>query len=83
MEYLINAANALYLVAYFARDMRWLRALTIIAAGLLAVYFYLLPAPVMAAVYWNVLFGGLNAYQLLRLVAPQRLGGSRALLSNI
>jgi hypothetical protein len=29
MECLINAANALYLFAYFARDMRRLRALTI------------------------------------------------------
>jgi len=70
MEYLINAANALYLVAYFARDMRWLRALTIVAAGLLAAYFFLLPDPVMTAVYWNLLFGALNAWQLLRLVAP-------------
>lgn len=66
MEILINAANALYLVAYFARDMRWLRALTIVAAGLLAAYFWLLPEPVMTAVVWNLLFGALNAIQLLR-----------------
>ena len=71
MEYLINAANALYLIAYFARDMRWLRALTIVAAGLLSAYFFLLPQPVMAAVYWNLLFGALNAWQLLRLVSAR------------
>jgi hypothetical protein len=71
MDFLINAANVLYLVAFFARDMRWLRALTIVAAGLLAAYFFLLPEPVMAAVVWNLLFGALNAYQLLRLVAPR------------
>ena len=71
MEYLINAANALYLLAYFVRDMLWLRAFTIVGASLLAVYFYLLPEPVMTAVYWNFLFGTLNAYHLLRLVASR------------
>ena len=71
MEVLINAANVLYLIAYFVRDMRWLRAFTIVAAGLLAAYFFLLPDPVMTAVYWNLLFGALNAWQLLRLAAPR------------
>jgi hypothetical protein len=74
MEVLINAGNVLYLVAYFARDMRWLRALTIAAAGLLAAYFYLRPEPVMTAVLWNLLFGALNAWQLLRLAAPRLPG---------
>lgn len=46
--------------------MRRLRVLTIVAAGLLAAYFYLLPQPVMTAVVWNLLFGALNAIQLLR-----------------
>jgi len=77
MECLINAANALYLLAYFLRDMRWLRAFTIVAASLLAGCFFLLPQPVMAAVYWNVLFAALNAVQLLRLVAPARPAGAR------
>ena len=66
MEVLINAANVLYLIAYFVRDIRRLRAFTIVAAGLLAAYFYLLPEPVMTAVLWNLLFGALNAIQLLR-----------------
>lgn len=66
MEYLINAANVLYLIAYFVRDIRWLRAFTIAAAGLLAAYFYLLPEPLMTAVAWNLLFAALNAIQLLR-----------------
>ena len=74
MDYLINFANVVYLVAYFMRDIRWLRAFTVLAAGLLAAYFYLRPEPVMAAVYWNLFFGGLNAYQLLRLAVetPRR-----------
>ena len=82
MEVLINAGNVLYLVAYFARDMRWLRALTIAAAGLLAAYFYLLPEPVMAAVVWNLLFGALNAIQLLRLAAPGLAGRLKQYLGN-
>ena len=82
MEVLINAGNVLYLVAYFARDMRWLRALTIAAAGLLAAYFYLRPEPVMTAVVWNLLFGALNAIQLLRLAAPGLAGRLKQYLGN-
>ena len=82
MEVLINAGNVLYLVAYFARDMRWLRALTIAAAGLLAAYFYLRPEPVMTAVVWNLLFGALNAWQLLRLAAPRLPGLLKQYLAN-
>ena len=81
-EYLINSANVLYLIAYFVRDMRWLRAFTIVAAGLLAAYFYLLPEPVMAAVVWNLLFGALNAIQLLRLAAPGLAGRLKQYLGN-
>ena len=66
MDLLINFANVVYLVAYFMRDIRWLRAFTIVAASLLASYFYCRPEPLMAAVYWNVFFGALNAYHLAR-----------------
>ena len=55
-EYLINSANVLYLIAYFVRDMRWLRAFTIVAAGLLAAYFYLLPEPVIGMIEENLLY---------------------------
>ena len=87
MEYLINFANVLYLVAYFMRDIRWLRAFTVLAAGLLAAYFYLRPEPVMAAVYWNLFFGALNAYQLVRLAvetpkAPRTRRASGPLLAR-
>lgn len=77
MEYLINIANVLYLVAYFMRDIRWLRAFTIIAAGLLAAYFYFRPEPLMTAVYWNFFFGALNAYHLVRLGFEASGGSSR------
>jgi len=66
MDYLINLANVLYLVAYFMRDIRRLRAFTILASGMLAAYFYFRPEPLLAAVYWNLFFGGLNAYHLAR-----------------
>ena len=66
MDYLINLANALYVAAYFMRDIRWLRAFTILASSLLAAYFYFRPEPLMVAVYWNLFFGGLNAYHLAR-----------------
>ncbi len=73
MDSLINIANILYLLAYFVRDMLWLRVLTVIAAVSLIVYFYLLPDPLMTAVYWNTFFVGLNIYWVVRLLLERRV----------
>ena len=73
----INVANVLYLLAYFMRDIRWLRVFTIVAAGLLAAYFYFRSPPLMNAVYWNLFFGGLNAWQLARLALEAPKGSAK------
>ena len=49
MDILINAANVMYIVAYFTTDMLRLRVLTLFAACCLAVYFATQPEPL-----WNV-----------------------------
>ena len=67
MDLLINAANVLYVIAYFTNDMRRLRAMTLVAAACLAIYFASLPEPLWTAVGWNLFFLGLNIVQLARL----------------
>jgi len=70
VEQLINVANVLYLLSYFVHRILWLRILTVAAASFLTLYFYRLPEPLMAAVYWNLGFIALNALWILRLACP-------------
>jgi len=73
MDILINAANLLYVVAYFTTDMLRLRLLTLAAATCLAVFFYCQPVPMLNVVAWNVFFIVLNLGQLVRLVRLRAL----------
>jgi hypothetical protein len=73
MELLINAANILYVIAYFTTDMVRLRMLTMTAAACLAAYFASRPTPMLNVVAWNLFFLGLNLFQLLRLLRLRRL----------
>ena len=68
MELLINAANILYVIAYFTMDMLRLRILTLAAAICLAAYFYGQPVPMLNVVAWNVFFIGLNMIHIIRIV---------------
>ena len=56
MEALIHSANVLYLVSYTMRDILWLRVFTVIAACCLIPYFYFQTEPLLAPIYWNLLF---------------------------
>ena len=73
MDILINAANLLYVVAYFTTDMLRLRLLTLAAATCLAVFFYCQPVPMLNVVAWNVFFIMLNLGQLARLLRLRAL----------
>ena len=68
MEFLVYAANILYLLSYMVRDILLLRTFTIIAACCLVTFFYNQPEPLMTVVYWNLFFVALNAIQLSLLV---------------
>ena len=72
MEILLNAANILYVVAYFTLDMLRLRLLTVSAAVCLAVYFYSQPVPMLNVVFWNLFFIALNVGQILRILMRRR-----------
>ena len=72
MEYLIHIANVLYLFSYLVREILWLRVLTVIAASLLIPYFYFRPDPLTTAIYWNLLFTGLNIFWIVRLLIERK-----------
>ncbi|WP_417307377.1 hypothetical protein [Devosia sp.] len=78
MDLLINAANILYVIAYFTTDMVILRVLTMIAASCLALYFGTRPEPMLNVVGWNLFFLGLNGVQLTRLLRSRRRDAASA-----
>jgi hypothetical protein len=81
MEALINLANVIFILSYFAQDRVRFRLLTITAAACLVAYFLLLPEPPMTIVYWNVFFILLNAFQLGRILIECRMGVDPVLLA--
>ena len=72
MEYFLHAANVLYLFSYLVRDILWLRMLTVVAATALIPFFYFRPDPLLAPIYWNLLFTSLNLYWIVRLMLERR-----------
>ena len=72
MEFLIHIANVLYMLSYLMRDILWLRVLTVLAASCLIPYFYFRPEPLMAPIYWNLLFTSMNIYAIWRLLLERR-----------
>ena len=72
MEYFVHAANVLYLFSYLVRDILWLRILTVVAASTLIPFFLFRPEPLLAPVYWNLLFTALNIYWIARLILERR-----------
>ena len=72
LDLLIHAANVLYLFAFMVRDSLWFRTLAVVAAACLIPYFYFHPEPLMASIYWNLAFTGLNIYRICRLLLERR-----------
>jgi hypothetical protein len=72
MDILINAANILYVLAYFTTDMLRLRLMTMVAAACLAVYFASRADPLWNVVAWNLFFLALNLFQLMRIALIRR-----------
>lgn len=68
MDILINAANILYVIAYFTVNMLTLRILTVAAATCLCIYFYSQPVPMLNVVAWNLFFIALNLFHIARIL---------------
>jgi hypothetical protein len=82
METCIHIANLIFLASYLVRDVACLRALTMVALALLTIYFMQV-GPLWAAVFWNVLFIGINGLQLRRLLAQSPAPSSREVAPDI
>jgi Cyclic nucleotide-binding domain len=72
LDFLIHAANVLYLVALLVRDVLWFRILAVVAAGCLISYFYFRPDPLLASIFWNLVFTAVNIYWIGRLMLERR-----------
>jgi hypothetical protein len=72
MNYLLHASNIVYLASYLVKDILWLRILTIVGVTMIIVFFLSQPAPLWAAVGWNVVFGAINVGQIYLLVLERR-----------
>ena len=76
---LIHVANVLYLLSYLVRDILWLRILTVVAICCLMPYYFTCgDEPLWAAIGWNVVFTGVNLFQIFLLVKerwPRQLKG--------
>jgi hypothetical protein len=72
VDLLINAANILYVLAYFTQDLLRLRLMTLVAAACLAAYFASRPDPLWTVVAWNLFFLVLNLFQLARILLMRR-----------
>jgi len=72
VTWLIHLANSLILCSFLARDILWLRALSVMAGGCLITFYLTSPSPLMAAVGWNLVFIGINLVQIVRLIIERR-----------
>jgi len=72
MDYLIHTANILYIFSYLVRDILWLRLLIVTAICFVIPFYYFQPVPLMAPVYWNLIFVGINLVQIAILLVERR-----------
>jgi hypothetical protein len=71
MNFLINAANILFVLGYFTTDMLRLRLLSVVATSCVVAYFYSQPDPMMNVVVWNLVFLVLNLIQIVQMLRPR------------
>jgi len=72
MDYLIHSANVIYIFSYMVRDILWLRLLIVAAICFVIPFYYFQPVPLMAPVYWNLVFVGINLVQIAILLVERR-----------
>lgn len=72
MDYLIHSANVIYIFSYIVRDILWLRLLIVAAICFVIPFYYFQPVPLMAPVYWNLVFVGINLVQIAILLVERR-----------
>ena len=66
----VHLANVVFLASYSVRDMLWLRILSLVAGGLLMVFY--LAEGLWAPIGWNVVFSLVHTYHIVRLFLERR-----------
>ena len=64
MRGFIHAANILYLLSYWVKDLRTLRLLTLAGILLMIPYFLSQVEPLWDATAWSMVFFGINLFRL-------------------
>jgi hypothetical protein len=72
VELCIHVANIFYLASFLVRDIFWLRIFTCIGLVLGVIFFTCQANPLYGPTVWHVLFLGINALQIWRLVVERR-----------
>jgi CRP-like cAMP-binding protein len=73
IDLLNHFANVLYVIAYFFRDILWLRVMVIAGCSLEIFYrFHVASSPLWADIIWCSIFIVLNSYQLIDLIRERR-----------
>ena len=83
MNLLINAANLLFVLSYFTKDMLQLRLISVVGTSCVLVYFSSQPEPMLSVVAWNVVFLILNLVQVAQMLRARwpRLGWRGAVMA--
>jgi hypothetical protein len=72
MVVLIHVANVFFVLSYLVKDILWLRLLSVLGGVVLLVYYLVMPAPLWAAIGWNLLFFSINMWQIRILLLERR-----------
>jgi Popeye protein conserved region len=72
VELCIHVANIFYLASFLVRDIFWLRILTCVGLILGVIFFTCQATPMYGPTVWHVVFLGINALQIWRLIIERR-----------
>jgi Popeye protein conserved region len=72
VELCIHVANIFYLASFLVRDIFWLRILTCVGLILGVIFFTCQSTPLYGPTVWHVVFLGINALQIWRLIVERR-----------
>jgi len=72
VELCIHVANIFYLASFLVRDIFWLRILTCVGLVLGVIFFTCQSTPMYGPTVWHVVFLGINALQIWRLIIERR-----------
>lgn len=83
MDLLINAANLLFVLNTFTKDVLRLRLVSVVAISCLALGFWSQPEPMLNVVAWNLFFLALNIVQIVRLLRARRGPGAETRCTRV